>query len=171
MGELFLVLIVVGIVFGVLSGSIYRRIYKDRDARNKLLGMSKKISVIIVLLFGVFFGCFCFPVYNFTQGVPNGIRWTGVVVTTIAYYDIGIPMASLFPYKKGSAVKSTLAVLGLNSITLAVGMGCRYLLEFGEVSNTYNFTAPNIAFHFFVVNAICLFSWGFTYPRDADESM
>ena len=25
----------------------------------------------------------------------------------------------------------------------AAGMGCRYLLEFGEVSNTYNFTLFN----------------------------
>ena len=38
-------------------------------------------------------------------------------------------------------------------------MGCRYLLEFGEVSNTYNFTAPNIIIHVLLTNILCLVCW------------
>ena len=169
MGELLLVLIIVGVVCGLLSATFYRRVYKDRDTRSKMYEMSRKAALLIVLIFGIFFGCFCFPVYNFTHEVSNGIRWTVVVTTAVAYYDIGIPMRRIFCGEEMASWKSTLAVLGLNSITLAIGMGCRYLLEFGEVSNTYNFTIPNLAFHFFVVNAICLFSWAFTKPLDTDE--
>ena len=168
MGELLLILIIVGVVCGLLSATFYRRVYKDRDTRSKMYKMSRKAALLIVLIFGIFFGCFCFPVYNFTHEVSNGIRWTVVVTTAVAYYDIGIPMRRIFRSKKRFSWKATLSVLGLNSITLAAGMGCRYLLEFGEVSNTYNFTLPNLVFHFFVVNAICLFSWVFTKPLDTD---
>ncbi len=35
-----------------------------------------------------------------------------------------------------------------------IGYGCRYLLEYGEVSNTYNFTVLNTVFHTFVAVGI-----------------
>jgi hypothetical protein len=38
-------------------------------------------------------------------------------------------------------------------------MGCRYLLEFGEVSNTYNFTVPNMIVHVLLINILCLACW------------
>lgn len=43
-----------------------------------------------------------------------------------------------------------------------IGFLCRYFLEYGEVSNTYNFTLPNIALHLlitgiliFIVSFLC----------------
>lgn len=42
---------------------------------------------------------------------------------------------------------------------ILVGMGCRYLLEFGEVSNTYNFTVPNMIVHVLLINILCLACW------------
>ena len=39
------------------------------------------------------------------------------------------------------------------------GLACRYLLEFGEVSNTYNFTLPNIALHLTAFTGISSLSW------------
>lgn len=49
--------------------------------------------------------------------------------------------------------KKLLKVLDIKSVALinlgivVLGMVFRYLLEFGEVSNTYNFTPPNVLVH------------------------
>jgi hypothetical protein len=58
--------------------------------------------------------------------------------------QLGMFLAGAFPYRKGSGMKTVLTLLGVNCIHIFVGMGCRYLLEFGEVSNTYHFTAANM---------------------------
>ena len=50
-------------------------------------------------------------------------------------------------------------VLLINVAHIIAGMICRYFLEFGEVSNTYNFTLPNIAIHIVVILCICLCSY------------
>ena len=49
------------------------------------------------------------------------------------------------------------ALLHLGMILLS--MLFRYLLEFGEVSNTYNFTAPNIALHIVATLTISMVSY------------
>ena len=56
-------------------------------------------------------------------------------------------------------------------LTLAytfLGMACRYLLEFGEVSNTYNFTAENIALHILMSCLVTYFGW-FWYRRKSEN--
>ena len=50
-------------------------------------------------------------------------------------------LAGLFPKKK------PFFIILITSITVGLGLLCRYLLEFGEVSNTYNFTVPNTLLH------------------------
>lgn len=47
----------------------------------------------------------------------------------------------------------------LNLGLILIGMLFRFLLEFGEVSNTYNFTAPNIALHIFATFTISMISY------------
>lgn len=47
-------------------------------------------------------------------------------------------------------------LMAFNSLYILAGMGCRYLLEFGEVSNTYNFTVPNMIVHVLLINILCL---------------
>lgn len=43
--------------------------------------------------------------------------------------------------------KWSMPFIAIFNISLALsGLGCRYLLEFGEVSNIYNFTVMNVAF-------------------------
>ena len=55
--------------------------------------------------------------------------------------------------------KKTGAVLLIHAAHIIGGMLCRYFLEFGEVSNTYNFTLPNIAIHMAAISCICLCSY------------
>ena len=64
-----------------------------------------------------------------------------------------------FPYKKGCLLKTVPMLMAFNSLYILVGMGCRYLLEFGEVSNTYNFTVPNMIVHVLLINILCLACW------------
>ena len=46
-----------------------------------------------------------------------------------------------------------------NLVIVLAGMVCRYLLEYGEVSNTYNFTIPNILFHIVAALGISIISY------------
>ena len=62
------------------------------------------------------------------------------VVLGGALFSGGI-LAGLFPKKK------LFFIILITSITVGLGLLCRYLLEFGEVSNTYNFTVPNTLLH------------------------
>ena len=64
------------------------------------------------------------------------------------YTELGMLQAALFP--KGSAGFGALLNLGL----AVLGLIFRYLLEFGEVSNTYNFTAPNVVLHLFILTLL-----------------
>lgn len=53
----------------------------------------------------------------------------------------GAALAGLFSKKKFAAV----AAVDFTAIT--IGLVCRYLLEFGKASNTYNSTFPNTLLH------------------------
>ena len=92
----------------------------------------------------IFFGCFTFPVYNFSKEAPEISRWINVFVSLAAYYEIGLIQGVLFEYKEH------LKCMGLTLSMTVIGLLGRYLLEFGEVSNTYNFILPNIVLHLFM---------------------
>ena len=53
--------------------------------------------------------------------------------------------------------KVTKSILIALSMTL-IGFLCRYFLEYGEVSNTYNFTLHNIALHLLITGILILLS-------------
>ena len=92
----------------------------------------------------IFFGCFTFPVYNFSKDALEISRWINLFVSLAAYYEIGLIQGVLFERKEH------LKCMGLTLSMTLVGLLCRYLLEFGEVSNTYNFILPNIVLHLFM---------------------
>lgn len=166
MGELFLILTIVGIICGgvpILAVAYINGTLKlpGRKASNTERLSKPTVIKLSVLILGTTLGCFCFPVYNLTKGFSNDIRILSIAVTLLAYYNIGRYLALAFPYKEGSVAKTAVALVGFNCLHIFAGMGCRYLLEFGETSNAYNFTVPNIILHLAVVNAICLWSWLF----------
>lgn len=105
----------------------------------------KKLFFALVIIMPIFFGCFTFPFWNLTYRAHGGISVINVFVFVTAYYDIGLVEAIAF-HKK-----SFIFILGYNFIMSCAGLLCRYLLEFGEVSNTYNFTGLNILVHLFLV--------------------
>lgn len=92
----------------------------------------------------IFFGCFTFPVYNFSKDAPEISRWINLFVSLAAYYEIGLIQGVLFEHKEH------LKCMGLTLSMTVIGLLGRYLLEFGEISNTYNFILPNIVLHLFM---------------------
>ena len=68
----------------------------------------------------------------------------------VAYAEVGLLSGYIFDKKKIGVV------LLINVTHIIAGMICRYFLEFGEVSNTYNFTLPNIAIHIVAISCICI---------------
>ena len=108
---------------------------KQLRQRHKLLSYFLGLGVII------FFNCFGFPIINLNK------EWS-MMLTAIKIYVVlggalfsGGILAGLFPKKK------PFFIILITSITVGLGLLCRYLLEFGEVSNTYNFTVPNTLLH------------------------
>ena len=117
--------------------------------KDKILEHRKFFSIIDDI-FLIFIGCFAFPVYNFSNEAPEISRWINVFVALTAYYEIGLVQGVLFESKGlGKSIYTTL------SMTL-LGLLCRFYLEYGEVSNTWNFIWPNITLHLFVAVVVTL---------------
>ena len=108
----------------------------------------------LAFLLGSFMGCFLFPTYNFTKTYPNDSHWYSVYLSVMWCLIMGAFLSQAFPYKKGCLLKTTPMLMAFNSLYILAGMGCRYLLEFGEVSNTYNFTVPNMIVHVLLINTV-----------------
>ena len=113
----------------------------------------KKIAYIIGLLFAVFFGGCTFPAINFTHRIQLTVAFVNIWAVIWVYVCIGQFEAVVF--ENSSLVK----IIFLNLEIVGLGMLCRYLLEFGEVSNTYNFTLLNSAYHIFFTVLLATVNW------------
>ena len=118
-----------------------------------LLQSHRKIGITLFWVIAIFFGCFCFPLVNFTKTLSDmqkQISIWNIFICLLAYVEVGLLSGYLFEKKKIGVV------LLINAAHIIVGMICRYFLEFGEVSNIYNFTLPNIVFHIIIISCICI---------------
>ncbi|HJC89093.1 MAG TPA: hypothetical protein H9926_13900 [Candidatus Eisenbergiella intestinigallinarum] len=79
--------------------------------------------------------CFLFPIGS----RPFPVDFEKVYLLVINYGSIAWALAEAFGLERRHRV-----YMALFCFTV-IGMGCRYLLEYGEVSNAYNFTLINIA--------------------------
>lgn len=113
----------------------------------------KKIMYIIGLLFATFFGGCTFPAINFTHRIQLTMAFINMWAAIWVYVCIGQFEAVIF--ENSSLIK----IIFLNSGLVGLGMLCRYLLEFGEVSNIYNFTIPNSAYHIFFTVLLATANW------------
>lgn len=121
----------------------------------------KRIAAGLILSFFLLLTCSSFPVYNLTKRYPASLE-LGIVLVNISVYSyLGGFLSKISPRARFGQV--FLALLGL----ILGGMLCRFLLEYGEVSNTYNFTLENIALHLAVTLIISTLSWWWvrSHPR------
>lgn len=120
------------VYFGVKSG----RLQYFFEKHSQLPG-------ILLMGYIIFAGCFVFPI----RSEPFPLDFSGVYLLASSYGVIALASAGIFGPGRGKKVYITTFLL------TAIGMGCRYLLEFGEVSNTYNFTLFNIVSYLALIPA------------------
>lgn len=106
----------------------------------------KTFTWVILLSYIVLNGCFGFPFSNelFPFDYEKGL------MLIVGYGMIGTCFAGLLNRSK------SFRVFVLTFFFTAVGMICRYLLEYGEVSNTMNFIPINIILFITVIPVYCM---------------
>ena len=114
--------------------------------------MAKKWRIVLIILFVIISGA-AFPIYNFGKHYSYALNGILLYLNIVCYLELGIFDKRVLKLQKISHV-----VLMNVGIVLA-GMLCRYLLEWGEVSNTYNFTMPNVLLHITLAVAISTLSY------------
>lgn len=88
---------------------------------------------VVCAAFLVVAGCFEFPLG------ASGDPWN-LVADILAFAVVGLVFSGLIRRRSG-----VILVFGLSLLFLAMGLGCRYGLELGEVSNEINFTFGNVS--------------------------
>ncbi|MEI5907909.1 hypothetical protein WAK64_12670 [Bacillus spongiae] len=101
-----------------------------------LIHKRKKLFWFITIFYIVFNGCFMFP-FNRMAIEANGSLNSFLIVVISAYVFIALLLGGLVRNKG-------LTIFLLTLLFTSVGMVLRYILEYGEVSNTVNFTMRNI---------------------------
>ena len=111
--------------------------------------------LIFACAFLVFIGCFSFPMFNFSADAPKTMRWHNLVISLTAYYEIG----RLF--LNGLLRRNLMKAAAVTFSMTILGFLFRYLMEFGEISNVYNFTVPNVLLHLLAaVVVVCFTAFG-----------
>ena len=112
-------------------------------------------AVAYGLIFGmvIFFNCFGFPIYNLNKELPF------FITAEYFYLDVGAAIFSGALLAAQFSQKRIWQIVLLSAALVCGGLACRYFLEFGEASNTYNFTLPNIALHLAAFTGISSLSW------------
>ena len=119
----------------------------------------KRFSNILLWLLFLVIACSSFPIYNFTKNYGKSIVATNLILNVLFYYELGKYEKLMLKDWKVSKV------ILVNMGVILIGMVLRFFLEFGEVSNTYNFTGPNIAIHIAATFVISIVSYlTFTPP-------
>ena len=118
-------------------------------------GLPRSMLAVVPLMLLV--NCGFFPIINFNPDNPvdlgplmRGILFAFAVK---AHWDLGRLEARVFPER------SRLFIGLFNAAVVCGGLLGRYLLEFGEASNTYNFTTANAAFHVLLLASATTAAW------------
>ena len=101
----------------------------------------KKQAIMVGFLFIICLQCCVFPAVNRTHNVSYTIALVNFMAAIGICKCSGDLEAEFLPNGTWGQV------LVLNLVLTLLGMAARYFLEYGEVSNTYNFTFRNILLH------------------------
>ena len=122
-------------------------------APEKNTAQRQKVARLLALGIIVLINCCGFPLYNLNRSWTFMITAVNLSMVLCCAAVAGGFFLALFPARGGVFV-----LLVTLALTFA-GLGCRYLLEFGEVSNTYNFTLPNLLLHIAAFVGVTWLSW------------
>lgn len=101
----------------------------------------QKVGVMKWMIWGfwIFLTCFGFPLWS--ERFP--LKLADIFTFISTYGILALGLYGVYGEDRGPFLFPRM--MGFT----AIGMICRYLLEFGEVSNTYNFTVVNIVVYLF----------------------
>lgn len=112
----------------------------------------KKTLMVGILIMSIFINGGFFPIINFNPNNPVdlGIQMKLIVIVMAFSFHKYIGSLEAILCEKWSVIS-----VGIFNVSIALcGLGCRYLLEFGEISNTYNFTIVNVLFQVIILATI-----------------
>ena len=105
----------------------------------------KKLSWLVLIVYLIFCGCFVFPLSN--------ERWSfdfeKAYMIIVAYGILAILFVNLLSNNKA------MYVYLISLLFTMVGIILRYIIEYGEHSNTMNFTQINIIMYLVIIPVFC----------------
>lgn len=101
---------------------------------NNIIRRYPVIAKVFIWGYVIFAGCFVYPV----RSEPYPLDFNKLYLLLVSYGIIGLGLAATYGEKKERRLYPMALLLTI------VGMCCRYFMEYGETSNTYNFTMFNI---------------------------
>ena len=113
----------------------------------------KKMFGIAGFVFIVCLECCTFPVGRITFGGDMTIGIVNFVCAIGIAKCVGEIEVAIF------SKVNWILILFLNIGITIMGMIARYFLEYGEVSNTYNFTPKNIVIHTIIMLLLSMMFW------------
>ena len=113
----------------------------------------KKLFGVLGLVFIVCLECCIFPVGNLSLG--GGVTVGLINLATAIGISKCIGEIETHIFQKAS----WLLIFVLNLGITILGMIARYFLEYGEASNTYNFTLKNIVMHIVIMMLLSMTFW------------
>lgn len=128
-----------------------------------LVGKHRRITTAVVLALFILLGAASFPIYNFNHDWPRMLTISILAGAIGVYILLGSAEASLLPKSK------PYHIIPLNLMLILLSMGCRYILELGEVSNAYNFTIPNMLVH--ILSALILSTCAWLHGKPGDSAV
>ncbi|MBQ3615832.1 MAG: hypothetical protein II993_07555 [Anaerotignum sp.] len=141
MGELYLFILVIALLgagAGFLAG------WAKKNDRKDIMGK-------IIWVFWIFLTCFSFPLWS--DRFP--LKWHDIFTFVSTYGIFAAGLYAVYGEDRGPGLYPRMILFTV------IGMICRYFLEFGEVSNTYNFTLFNIVVYLLVVPVFTLLAYEF----------
>lgn len=137
---LWVILISVIIALGIGCFRLGKKIEKDPE---KLSKWEKGI----IFLYVIFVGCFIFPISSEVEVFD----FQKLCLIICVYLVVGQTFAKIY-----GAAKEKFILIVTMSLT-AVGLALRYMIEYGEVSNTYNFTLINVGSYILIIPVFIVF--------------
>lgn len=112
----------------------------------------KKPIIIGVLIFSILVNGGFFPIVNFNLDNPVDLAITMRLIIIVMAYTFHKSIGSLEVIILSEWSTTFIGIF--NTVLVLCGLNFRYLLEFGEVSNTYNFTILNVSFQVIALAAV-----------------
>ena len=141
MGEFYFMILAIALA-GAGAGFLAGRARKNH--RPDIMGK-------IIWAFWIFLTCFSFPLWS--ERFP--LEWNDVFTFVSTFGFLGLGLYGVYGEDRGPSLYPRMVFFTI------IGMVCRYFLEFGEVSNTYNFTLFNIVVYLFAVPVFTLLVYEF----------